>query len=209
VCGEADAVGRSVRRYSMPPMSASAWRPWIRGTRRFLGWWFAALGDRHGWFAALRLTATTLGIGLVVGWGSTRYLRVIAVEEKFLPKPVIEPDNGMRWVQVKTTGYCPCALCCGIFADGRTSINRDVTKFPYGIAVEPKLVPYRLMVEVPGYGTAMVDDTGGAMRQSAKIGVVHFDLRFVTHSEARRWGVRHMYIALPADIPAATLAKQP
>ena len=55
----------------------------------------------------------------------------------------------------------------------------------------------------------MVDDTGGAMRQSAKLGVVHFDLRFITHAEARRWGVRHMYIALPAHIPAATLVKQP
>ncbi len=193
----------------MQRMPASAWRPWIRGTRRVLAWWFAALGDRHGWFAALRLTATTLGIGLLIGWGSTRYLRIITVEEKFLPKPVIEPANGLRWVQVKTTAYCPCAICCGLFSDGRTSINRDVTKFPYGIAVEPKLVPYRLMVDVPGYGTAMVDDTGGAMRQSAKNGVVHFDLRFITHSEARRWGVRHMYIALPANIPAASLVKQP
>ena len=45
------------------------------------------------------------------------------------------------------------------------------------------------------------------MRQSAKQGIVHFDLRFITHSEARRWGVRHMYIALPVGIPAANLAK--
>jgi 3D (Asp-Asp-Asp) domain-containing protein len=193
----------------MPLMSASAWRPWIRKGRAFLRWWFAALGNRHGWFAAIRLTTTTLGIGILVGWASTRYLRIIAVEEKYLPKPVIEAVSGMRWVAVKTTGYCPCALCCGLFADGKTAINRDVTQFPYGIAVEPKLVPYRLMVDVPGYGTAMVDDTGGAMRQSAKEGIVHFDLRFVTHSEARRWGVRHMYIALPVNIPAAQLPEHP
>lgn len=193
----------------MPRMSASAWRPWINGTKRFIAWWFAALGSKHGWFAALRLSATTLGIGLLVGWGSTRYLRVLTLEEKFLPKPVIEPVTGMTWVRVKTTGYCPCVLCCGVFSDGKTSINRDVTKFPYGIAVEPKLVPYRTVVDVPGYGTAMVDDTGGAMRQSAKQGIVHFDLRFITHSEARRWGVRHLYVALPADMPAAQLPEPP
>ena len=189
-------------------MSASAWRPWIRKGRALLRWWFAALGNRHGWFAALRLTMTTLGVGMLIGWASTRYLRIIAVEEKFLPKPVIEAASGLRWVRVKTTGYCPCWICCGMSSDGRTAINRDVTKFPYGIAVEPKLVPYRLMVDVPGYGTAMVDDTGGAMRQSAKDGIVHFDLRFITHMEARRWGVRHMYIALPVTIPAAQLSER-
>ena len=47
---------------------------------------------------------------MLIGWGSTRYLRVMVVEEKFLPKPVIEPETGMRWVRVKTTGYCPCSL---------------------------------------------------------------------------------------------------
>ena len=186
-------------------MPASAWRPWINGTRRFLAWWFAALGSKHGWFAALRLSATTLGVGLLLGWSSTYYLRVLTVEEKFLPKPVIAPASGMKWVRVKTTGYCPCIICCGFSSDGKTAINRDVATFPYGIAVEPKLVPYRLVIDVPGYGTAMVDDTGGAMRQSAKQGIVHFDLRFITHSEARRWGVRHLYVALPADIPAAQL----
>jgi hypothetical protein len=55
----------------------------------------------------------------------------------------------------------------------------------------------------------MVDDTGGAMRQSAKQGIVHFDLRFITHAEARRWGVRHLYVALPAGMPAAQLPEPP
>jgi 3D (Asp-Asp-Asp) domain-containing protein len=190
-------------------MSASAWRPWVRGARRFIGWWFAALGDRRGMFPALRLAVTTLAIGLMVGWGSARVWRVLVVQETRLPRPVIAPPDGMRWVPVKTTGYCPCSICCGAFADGRTAINRDVTKFPHGIAVEPKLVPYRTMVDVPGYGLAMVDDTGGAMRQSAKAGVVHFDLRFASHAQAWRWGVRHLWVALPDHLPAAHLPPPP
>ena len=65
---------------------------------------------------------------------------------------------------IKATGYCPCWRCCGAFANGHTAINRDVMKYPFGIAVEPKLLPYRIELDVPGYGRAMVDDTGGASR---------------------------------------------
>lgn len=119
------------------------------------------------------------------------------------PPPVTPPPPGTKWVEVKATGYCPCAICCGKDADGRTAINRRVDRFPYGIAVEPKLIPYRSWLFVPGYGQFMVDDTGGAMRQSAKQGVVHLDLRFKTHQQARKWGVRWLWIGIPEDAPAA------
>jgi 3D (Asp-Asp-Asp) domain-containing protein len=172
-------------------------------------WWFAALSDGRGWLAAIRLASTALALGLILGWGGTRAFGIYILEETRLPKPVIDPPVGQRWVPVKTTGYCPCTICCGAFSDGRTAINRDVTKFPYGIAVEPKLVPYRLMVDVPGYGVAMVDDTGGAMRRSATKGVIHFDLRFTTHTQARQWGVRHLWVALPDNIPATAASPPP
>jgi len=119
------------------------------------------------------------------------------------PPPVTPPPPDTRWVEVKTTGYCPCAICCGKDADGRTAINRPVARFPYGIAVAPKLIPYREWLYVPGYGEFMVDDTGGAMRQSAKRGVVHLDLRFKTHQQARKWGVRWLWIAVPDHARAA------
>jgi 3D (Asp-Asp-Asp) domain-containing protein len=118
---------------------------------------------------------------------------------------VLPPPAGTRWVPVKTTGYCPCWRCCGAFANGRTAINRDVQQFPFGIAVEPKLLPYRIELDVPGYGRALVDDTGGAMRQSAQQGTVHLDLRFETHQTALNWGVRRMWIAVPETAPAAHL----
>nr|MDA3959587.1 3D domain-containing protein [Planctomycetota bacterium] len=119
------------------------------------------------------------------------------------PPPETPPPPGTKWVEVKTTGYCPCPICCGKDSDGRTSLNRDVLRFPYGIAVEPKLIPYRQWLNVPGYGEHMVDDTGGAMRQSAKKHTVHLDLRFKTHQQARRWGVRWLWIAIPEAAPAA------
>jgi 3D (Asp-Asp-Asp) domain-containing protein len=173
-----------------------------------LRWWFAGVLTRRAWAPGLRLVITGLVLGLLLG-GGTRMTRVLQVEERELPKPVVDPPPGLRWVKVKTTGYCPCAICCGLSSDGRTAINRSVETYPFGIAVEPKLLPYRTYVDVPGYGMAMVDDTGGAMRQSATKGVVHFDLRFVTHGQARQWGVRRMYVALPAQSPAAALAENP
>jgi 3D (Asp-Asp-Asp) domain-containing protein len=177
---------------------------------RFLAWWFSGLADRRSWFPGVRLLALGAALGLVVGWGCGRILHVLVVEETSLPKPVTSPPPGAAWVHVLTTGYCPCALCCGLFANGHTAINREVATYPFGIAVAPTLIPYREVIEVPGYGTAMVDDTGGAMRQDAALHhIVHLDLRFITHSEARRWGRRWMWISLPADGPAALLAQQP
>ncbi len=171
-----------------------------------LAWWFSGLSAARGWFPGLRLIAVGLALGVVVGWSGGRILRVLVVEETSLPKPVTAPPPGAAWVHVLTTGYCPCALCCGVFANGHTAINREVAAYPFGIAVAPTLIPYREVIEVPGYGTAMVDDTGGAMRQDAELRhLVHLDLRFTNHAEARRWGRRWMWISLPADGPAARL----
>ncbi len=128
---------------------------------------------------------------------------MLGVRVTKIPPPVSPPPPGMRWVEVLTTAYCPCPICCGEHADGRTAINRDVQRHPFGIAVEPKLIPYRTELDIPGYGRALVDDTGGAMRQSATRDVVHLDLRFKTHDEARQWGRRWMWIWLPEDSPAA------
>ncbi len=178
-------------------------------TGRFIGWWFAGLTDKRTWFPGVRLLAVGVLLGMAVGWSYGKLFHVVVLEETSLPKPVTDPPPGCAWVHVLTTGYCPCPLCCGLFANGHTAINRDVRQFPFGIAVAPSLIPYRMTLEVPGYGTTLVDDTGGAMRQDAAAGVVHLDLRFITHTEAKHWGRRRMWIALPADGPAALLAAHP
>jgi 3D (Asp-Asp-Asp) domain-containing protein len=172
---------------------------------RFTAWWFRGLTDARTWFPGFRLLLVGVLLGVAVGWSFGRILHVMVLEEKSLPKPVTQAPPGTAWVHVLTTGYCPCSLCCGLFANGHTAINRDVATFPFGIAVAPTLIPYRSSLDVPGYGTALVDDTGGAMRQDATRHVVHLDLRFITHVEALHWGRRWMWISLPADGPAARL----
>jgi 3D (Asp-Asp-Asp) domain-containing protein len=95
-------------------------------------------------------------------------------------------------IRAKVTAYCACRICCGKHANGRTSRNRDA-KLP-GVAVDPCAIPYGSQVKIPGKGTFLADDTGGAMRQSWKKKIYHVDLRMKTHKEARRWGVRWMNI---------------
>ncbi len=104
-------------------------------------------------------------------------------------------------VWVKVTAYCPGSCCCSPSADGTTSTGRKTDQHPYGIAADPRLLPYGTMIQVPGYMDVSypdawweVDDTGGAMRQSAELGVVHLDLRFKHHWSAQQWGVRWMWV---------------
>jgi 3D (Asp-Asp-Asp) domain-containing protein len=95
------------------------------------------------------------------------------------------------------TAYCPCRRCCGRFADGRTST--DTTAWRPGIAADPTVLPYGTVVEVPGYGTHPVDDTGGAMRRHwRRDGILHIDVRMTYHWQARQWGRREMDITLLA-----------
>lgn len=49
-------------------------------------------------------------------------------------------------------------------------------------------------MRIPGAGTFLADDTGGAMRRDGRKGVVHIDLRFHSHVEALRWGRQYLDI---------------
>ncbi len=106
-----------------------------------------------------------------------------------------------HWVMAKVTAYCPCALCCGPDARGVTATGTKTSRHPYGLAADPRLLPYGTRVRIPGYleGTHPgdwwpVDDTGGAMRQDAEQGVLHIDCRLRSHSSARQFGVRYMWV---------------
>ena len=103
-----------------------------------------------------------------------------------------------RKIRMKVTAYCLCKICCGKWAESETrkTSTGDNAKVYDGVAADPKLLLYRTRLIIPGLGEKEVDDTGGGMRQSAKQGVYHIDVRMPSHSEARRFGVRWLDVEI-------------
>ncbi|MBI5366431.1 MAG: 3D domain-containing protein [Planctomycetes bacterium] len=101
-----------------------------------------------------------------------------------------------RTVTAKVTAYDPSYRCCGDSADGRTSIMDDAWIMD-GVAVDPRAIPYRTLLLVPGVGFREADDTGSAMRQSwERESVYHIDVRMPYFEQAREWGVKYLQIKL-------------
>ena len=131
--------------------------------------------------------------------------KVVKVAEKISKTPKLEKaaaaptktevaNPNVQVVKMKVTAYCLCGECCGQWSGGnRTSIG-DKANIYDGVAADPKTLPYRTKLNIPGVGIKEVDDTGGGMRQSAKQGICHIDVRMSSHSEARKWGVRWLEV---------------
>ncbi len=99
-----------------------------------------------------------------------------------------EPGQKPRIVRCRVTGYCPCATCCGKFSDGKTSIGDDAYILD-GVAANPKRLPYRTRLKIPGVGIKEVDDTGGAMKRGK---ILRIDVRFGSHREALEFGIKYL-----------------
>ena len=98
-------------------------------------------------------------------------------------------ENAPALQRVIVTGYCSCPLCCGPNANGLTASG---TKAQLGtMAADPSVFPLGTQLNVPGYGDGVVEDTG------ARVKGYHLDVWFPTHAEAKAWGTREMYVALP------------
>lgn len=64
----------------------------------------------------------------------------------------------------------------------RTSTGR---KAAYGVvAVNPKIIPYGTKLYIPGYGTAVAGDTGGALMK----GTALVDVFYPTYKQCNQWG---------------------
>lgn len=131
-----------------------------------------------------------------------------------------QPAEVGRWIPTEAvlTAYCPCAKCCGERAVGLTADGTDVRYAPYGVAADPRRLPYGTTVFIPiGHGYLdkqntteaqrqfTVDDTGGIIRRRTRsTGVLHLDLRFIHHRNAVKFGVRQATVYIWNQEPCAT-----
>lgn len=88
------------------------------------------------------------------------------------------------------TAYCPCAECCGDYADGLTA-----TGFPAGpgiVAVDPDVIPLGSTVVIDGQ-KYLAADTGSGVEG------LHIDICTASHEETVEHGVRtaEVWVAKP------------
>lgn len=125
-------------------------------------------------------------------------------------------ESSWWWIAATVTGYSPHdAIDSGHAStrDTKTATMRDWRTHPYGIAADPRILPYGTHIQVPGYleksepNTAWeVDDTGGGMRRSWRRGIVHIDVRFKTEHSARKFGKKD--ISVLVDVSEMTSAQK-
>ena len=87
-----------------------------------------------------------------------------------------------RSIYVEATAYSPFDPGLGSYTARGNVVRRGI------IAVDPYFIPLGTRVYIPGYGEAIADDTGGAIRGN------RIDIAFDTYEEAMHFGRQYMEI---------------
>ena len=117
--------------------------------------------------------------------------------------PPMEEEKG----DVLVTGYCNCGDCCGwrfswlgfgppVYTYGpmkgqrkEIGVTARGTQAHLGtVAADPKVYPFGTRLLIPGYGTGVVEDVGGAIKGK------HIDVWFPSHQTALNWGRRNLKV---------------
>lgn len=107
-------------------------------------------------------------------------------EEKSAPKTETASSSSSKSIVVSATGYSTQEA--GLST--HTAMGIDLTKNPNVIAVDPSVIPLGSMVEVPGFGTFIAGDTGGAINGNK------IDIHFSTVQQALNWGRRTITVKI-------------
>jgi len=99
---------------------------------------------------------------------------------------LIHPTTeGYSEVEMNVSAYCPCEKCCGEWADGITASGKPAEG---KLIAAPRKYAFGTVMEVPGYGRAVVEDRGGAIKGDK------IDLLFPTHQDALNWGRQYVKV---------------
>ena len=158
---------------------------------------------RVAWCASAFLLAL-LAVWLCVrGCWRGRAVDATADLDRFeFPLPT-EAEKG----DVLVTAYCNCGECCGwefsllgfgppIYTYGpqkgqrkKVGVTARGTVARLGtVAADPKVYPFGTRLQIPGYGTGVVEDVGGAITGR------HIDVWMPSHETALRWGRRNLKV---------------
>lgn len=94
----------------------------------------------------------------------------------------ISPQAEEKYFLMVATGYCPCKLCCGEWANGLTYTGDKAGRGSVAIDPEARILKLGQKLYIEGYGYGVANDIGGAIKGW------EIDLCFDTHQEALEWG---------------------
>jgi len=111
-------------------------------------------------------------------------------------KRIVEKQsiNSVKVIKAKVTAYAPHDNKSGICNDGTPNTTATGTYPKVGIvAVDPRKIPYGTEMHIPGYGYAIAEDTGSALREYNGIQI---DVVMNSYEEAIQWGVKYVDVTL-------------
>ncbi len=88
-------------------------------------------------------------------------------------------------IGMNVSAYCKNSCCCGRFADGFTASGVPAEGL---IVAAPPEYPFGTVMDVPGYGRAVVQDRGG------KITGNKLDILFADHQSALNFGRKQLKV---------------
>ncbi len=108
--------------------------------------------------------------------------------------PAEVEEEAFITVQARVTAYAPLDNKSDICAEGDPTVTATGSQVRRGIvAVDPKKISYGTKVYIPGYGEAVAEDTGGALRRYDGIAI---DILVDTYSETMQWGKQYLDIII-------------
>jgi 3D (Asp-Asp-Asp) domain-containing protein len=121
--------------------------------------------------------------------GNSENSQIAAVPEPASLNTAIEGSlSQWRTVRMRVTAYCPCPLCCGSLASGRTA-NSYVIRRGDRFVAAPKKYPFGTEIVVPKYNRdkpIKVLDRGGTIKSN------RLDVFSPSHTQAAKWGVKYL-----------------
>lgn len=131
--------------------------------------------------------------------GSTEILRehIEALKQRHQLEEMVEELRTIPGATV--TSYAPLDPNAveGVCYSGNPNITATGTQVREGVAAaDLSRLPAGTVIEVPGYGEAVIEDSGGDMRNAKNI---HVDLFMVTRGAALNWGRQTLDIKIKPE----------
>lgn len=126
----------------------------------------------------------------------TKFGEIIAEKDAYILELFYNKLEEKNVIRAEVTSYAPLDPDAveGMCYSGDPSITATGTTVRYGVAAADfSKLPAGTVLEIPGYGIAVVEDTGSALRKHDGYAI---DVFMPTREEALAWGRQHLDVKI-------------